>query len=147
LISQGTTGGQGFYVGNISGNIRLTDQYPGGIPVSFLAGAHDILLTSGGGNGAKLFLDGTQVFSAAADLVLNNQGSNTRFGSQFSPYGESYTGTLDNIRVFSGIASYAQASTAGGPAVPEPSAWLLMLGGFGLMGAALRRRPRMLATA
>lgn len=29
-----------------------------------------------------------------------------------------------------------------GPAVPEPASWALMIGGFGLMGAALRRRPR-----
>jgi hypothetical protein len=31
---------------------------------------------------------------------------------------------------------------AGGPAVPEPSAWAMMLLGFGLAGASLRRRTR-----
>ena len=29
-----------------------------------------------------------------------------------------------------------------GPAVPEPASWALMIGGFGLMGAALRRRTQ-----
>jgi type VI secretion system secreted protein VgrG len=37
-------------------------------------------------------------------------------------------------------------SGAGGGVVPEPSTWALMLGGFGLAGAALRRR-RMAVTA
>ena len=27
-------------------------------------------------------------------------------------------------------------------AVPEPASWLMMVGGFGLLGAALRRKPR-----
>ena len=36
------------------------------------------------------------------------------------------------------------ASLAG--AVPEPASWALMLGGFGLMGVALRRRQRVTVT-
>jgi hypothetical protein len=32
-------------------------------------------------------------------------------------------------------------------AVPEPAAWLLMIGGFGLVGATLRRRNNLLARA
>jgi fibro-slime domain-containing protein len=34
-----------------------------------------------------------------------------------------------------------------GPGVPEPAAWALMVGGFGLAGAALRRRRTAAATA
>ncbi len=34
-----------------------------------------------------------------------------------------------------------------GDGVPEPATWALMLGGFGLMGVALRRRGRMAAAA
>lgn len=33
------------------------------------------------------------------------------------------------------------------PAVPEPSAWAMMLAGFGLLGAALRRQGKRLRTA
>jgi hypothetical protein len=29
-----------------------------------------------------------------------------------------------------------------GPGVPEPASWALMFGGFGLVGAAMRRRQR-----
>ncbi len=32
-------------------------------------------------------------------------------------------------------------------AVPEPASWAMMIGGFGLVGAAMRRRPRIAATA
>ena len=31
-------------------------------------------------------------------------------------------------------------TTSGGGAIPEPGTWALMIGGFGLAGAALRRR-------
>lgn len=37
----------------------------------------------------------------------------------------------------SGVALYST-----GPAVPEPATWAMMLGGFGLMGAAMRRRRK-----
>ena len=30
--------------------------------------------------------------------------------------------------------------TIGGPGVPEPATWLMMIGGFGMVGAAMRRR-------
>lgn len=36
-------------------------------------------------------------------------------------------------------------SNGGGPPVPEPSTWALMIGGFGLAGAALRRRRAVVA--
>ncbi|WP_254447664.1 PEPxxWA-CTERM sorting domain-containing protein [Sphingomonas sp. ID1715] len=41
----------------------------------------------------------------------------------------------------SGVALYAT-----GAAVPEPAAWALMLGGFGLLGASMRRRQRTTVT-
>ena len=44
--------------------------------------------------------------------------------------------TLDNVQGFSNAVLFA----TGVPAVPEPSTWLMMLFGFGAVGAALRRR-------
>jgi hypothetical protein len=35
---------------------------------------------------------------------------------------------------------------AAAPAVPEPAAWAMMLGGFGLLGATMRRRQRTAVT-
>lgn len=57
----------------------------------------------------------------------------------------------DNILAFSsrnqsGYALLDEVSVTGAAAVPEPTTWALMIGGFGLAGAALRRRQR-LATA
>ena len=36
-------------------------------------------------------------------------------------------------------------AVAGGAAVPEPSTWVLMIAGFGLAGAGLRRRRAVFA--
>lgn len=47
-----------------------------------------------------------------------------------STVGQSAVGQIDNVRYASGLAS----------AVPEPSAWAMMIVGFGLAGAAVRRR-------
>ncbi|MGZ6020926.1 MAG: PEPxxWA-CTERM sorting domain-containing protein, partial [Phenylobacterium sp.] len=49
--------------------------------------------------------------------------------------GESAHSVLDNI------------SVNGGGAVPEPASWALMIGGFGLAGAALRRRRQVALAA
>lgn len=45
-----------------------------------------------------------------------------------------------------GSGSYGgQVTFTPSAAVPEPAAWLMMVAGFGLLGAALRRRPRTVA--
>lgn len=43
-------------------------------------------------------------------------------------------------QVFSSIFEYSSVPNQQSPTVPEPASWALMLGGFGLIGAALRRR-------
>ncbi|MBS0362007.1 MAG: PEP-CTERM sorting domain-containing protein [Proteobacteria bacterium] len=55
---------------------------------------------------------------------------------------------------FSGAVDHVTYDFAGGPSanfdfqtVPEPSAWALMILGFGGVGAAMRRRQRVAATA
>jgi hypothetical protein len=48
---------------------------------------------------------------------------------------------LDSISFTNGsVSGVALYST--GPAVPEPATWAMMLGGFGVLGAAARRRQR-----
>jgi hypothetical protein len=45
------------------------------------------------------------------------------------------------VRTYDGPAFYVTGSRVSvGEAVPEPAAWVLMIGGFGLAGGALRRR-------
>ena len=53
---------------------------------------------------------------------------------------------LDEITFTPGsISSVSLYST--GPAVPEPATWAMMIGGFGLLGAAARRRRTTIAYA
>jgi hypothetical protein len=67
--------------------------------------------------------------------------------------GHTYTVSLRNLEGFSAsgpVSSFAESSghehgafnwaITGGAAVPEPAAWAMMIAGFGLAGATLRRR-------
>jgi hypothetical protein len=54
---------------------------------------------------------------------------------------------LDNSNVPSYISGYYVEYSQGGNGVPEPAAWAMMLAGFGLVGAALRRREGAAVTA
>jgi hypothetical protein len=53
---------------------------------------------------------------------------------------QEYAGRADDAVTFSNLSVTADSITAD---VPEPAIWGLMLGGFALTGAALRRRPGM----
>lgn len=72
-------------------------------------------------NGAVTMSNNTISANCAGDGALGSGA--TDFGSQ-------------------GFAGVTQTATGG---VPEPAAWSLMLGGFGLVGAALRRRAKAIA--
>jgi hypothetical protein len=56
------------------------------------------------------------------------------------------TGSLHFVNG-SGVFSGTLDGTLDAPAIPEPATWALMICGFGLAGAALRRRPKALAVA
>jgi len=64
-------------------------------------------------------------------------------GSGFNPNtNDTYKVTLTVTGLDSGtqsLTTYAQVGTGAG-AVPEPASWAMMLGGFGLVGGAMRRR-------
>lgn len=58
-------------------------------------------------------------------------------------FGDPDQGFLDDFGyglTSNGSSSIADTWLVRGAAVPEPAAWALMIGGFGLAGAALRRR-------
>ncbi|MGL4543778.1 MAG: PEPxxWA-CTERM sorting domain-containing protein, partial [Polymorphobacter sp.] len=69
----------------------------------------------------------------------------------FVPVGVTFSGTAKSIE-FAGVANFVVfddvtfGSATPGPGVPEPASWALMIAGFGLVGASLRRR-RGFATA
>lgn len=81
------------------------------------------------------------VLVAALQSISNRGGfidAMNTFTVQYDEENTVYTGTTEKV----GLAALQQ--TVNG-AVPEPRTWALMIGGFGLAGAALRRRCGALA--
>ena len=93
-------------------------------------------------------LNGTGNLLATLNLSPN-AGSCPGYNAQFcpfSPVGVLFSGTARSIS-FGGVANQIVfddvtfgSDRPGMPAIPEPSTWALMIGGFGLVGAAMRRR-------
>jgi hypothetical protein len=137
MISQGMGGGNGWYIGADSANgmIRASDQWlDTGVPYPTDGQPHRYALvvdTTAATSG--LFLDGVLENTSTSAIVVSALGFDTRLGRQFGGISEYFTGTMADVRIYSG------ALTAGEVAgVPEPSGWLLAATGL----AALRLRRR-----
>jgi len=119
------------------------------------------------GNNVTFFKNNAQVFSFSAADVLALIGNNTAYRSNPSGTyrgqntGESYVflnffsdSTFDRVafsenRAGAGYESdnhtvgfFTQSSGTPVSPVPEPATWAMLIGGFGLVGAAMRRRRR-----
>jgi hypothetical protein len=88
-------------------------------------------------NGIDVLLDGVSIFN-----VTDNGGGQTGWVQQTVNFATAGGGTLS-------FAALGTEDSLGGyiedvrlVAVPEPATWAMMLGGFGLLGAAVRRRTR-----
>ncbi|MFY9287793.1 MAG: PEPxxWA-CTERM sorting domain-containing protein [Alphaproteobacteria bacterium] len=86
-------------------------------------------------SGFNVYYDGTLLLSAS------NVGPNV-----YGTYSKDFTATGGGLLSFAGFANNGNAhgdnfsiQNVAGPGVPEPSGWALMIAGFGLTGAALRR--------
>lgn len=86
-------------------------------------------------NGIDVLLNGTSIFNVTGD-----GGGETGWVQQTVNFSIGAAGTLS-------FAALGTSDSLGGyiedvrlSAVPEPASWAMMLGGFGLLGAALRRR-------
>lgn len=140
IISQGQTGGPGFYVGeNGGGGFRLGDFGGSACCVPAQGAFHDLLLTDDA-SGLRFSIDnGTPYVSGSVAFTAG--GGDTRLGRQFFPYDEFFHGRLDSVRIFSGTATYAEATAPlGGGGVPEPSSWAMLIVGFIGAGGLLRRQ-------
>ncbi|MHA6719312.1 PEPxxWA-CTERM sorting domain-containing protein [Sphingomonas sp. RS6] len=101
-------------------------------------------------------LNGTGDLLATINLALTPNGAGTEgcFGTNFCPYvaaGVSFAGIAHSVD-FGGSADQVafaaitiNSSTPGG--VPEPAAWGMLIGGFGMAGAAMRARRTRVAFA
>jgi hypothetical protein len=94
--------------------------------------------SGGTDNAGRIFLNGVDTginidgFSTLVPFVLNSgfvAGTNT-LDFQVSDFGAPTAGRVDDLRGTAGLVS----------GIPEPTAWAMLIAGFGLVGAASRRR-------
>lgn len=86
-------------------------------------GGPALIFNHPGGNSSRAMNWLTKSFS----FVAMNTVTNLSFAADSSS-GGFYGAALDNVGIFS--------------AIPEPATWAMLIGGFGLAGAAMRRRRR-----
>jgi hypothetical protein len=117
-----------------------------------IATAGTYSLSLGSDDGARLYIDGeiavdgdfSHPFSYVSNDLDLSAGTHTIRLVQFEIGGGSGVSVLFNDEALSGDL----ISTTAAAAVPEPLSWAMMLGGFGLIGGALRRqRPHRVALA
>jgi hypothetical protein len=111
------------------------DTYQFTIPQSGFGSGN--LSTSFSGNLNKLVISALYINDVSYDLTTTSSGQT--FTTNGIPI---VAGALNTIRIVgSGAGIYSgNATFQAAAAVPEAGTWAMMLGGFGLMGAAMRRR-------
>ncbi|WP_374658790.1 PEPxxWA-CTERM sorting domain-containing protein [Phenylobacterium sp.] len=125
-----TTGSQFWRVDAKGLTWRSTDDTFDGFPLDIASGSYAL---------PAIFFSGGKVTGLAGELV----GPSTRPVLQLASFrvepGEGLYGNLYNSQGFQGVWDFSGSSvTLSG--VPEPAAWAMMIVGFGLAGATLRRR-------
>ena len=101
-------------------------------PVALTAGVHYVV-------GAYSASDAQSSWGAGQGGTAALNPNLNYFGNRYSSTGAlSYADSSSGGGAFLG-ANFIIGPTVGGGAVPEPATWALMLAGFGLAGAALRR--------
>jgi hypothetical protein len=141
VISQGAQAGSGFYLGhNPSGSVRVTDLHQDtGVQFGALNTWMHFTLAVDPTNGTKLYRDGGLIYSVAGGLNTANTGSATRLARQFGAFNEYFSGSLDDLKIYTGALSAAEAQalfTDGRSVgvVPEPGSVALWLLGLAVVG-------------
>ena len=138
LISQGASGGPGFYIGSSnSSDFRVTDSW-GNSGIAFPTDTRwhqAALIVDATGNRTEFYLDGSFAGSLGQAITTTALGSDTRLGVQFNSSGEYFAGDIDNVRIYDSAIGSNQLADA-----PEPSSALLVALGAGLVAVARRRK-------
>jgi hypothetical protein len=126
-----------FYFNSFGSTGAFDDTFEFTVPQDGLASVSVSTSFSGGSSNKLTF----------TDFIING----TAYALIASPGGQSRTigdipitsGVLNTIRVIgtiTGSGIYTGTVTFTSSPVPEPASWAMMIGGFGLIGAAMRRR-------
>ena len=115
-----------------------TISYLGGPDYLYLSYAFYGLMESFNG-----LINGGDLYS----LPSLTAGPDAAFQFEFDAYKSIYSTDLRYSYCCSEVTRFTGTVNSVTVAVPEPATWALMIGGFGLAGAQLRRRRRMIAAA
>lgn len=138
MISQGSSGGVGFYIGtDPSGNIRASDQWAStGVPFGGVGSfTHYALVVDAGTGSSTLYVNGAVRASLPSAITSNPAGTDTRLGRQFAPFDEYFNGVLDDVRIYSGALTSQEVAALAAASVPEPATYALLVIGLALIGA------------
>ena len=142
----------GFYQGNLLNNSNVAEQQAALLLLGFVWDGTTILQTIEGLNGSTS-VDFTQLLNGTTYIGLhfgNGVGSpgrpvggpgNNGDGDDTAFY-RIDASNIDIITLAYNSSSNARLYSTGTPSVPEPSTWLMMLLGFGAVGAAAKRRRK-----
>jgi hypothetical protein len=140
-----------------SGSTLAVFDFKGYVPGSIRPANASLRATTP--NSSNMMVLGYTDDAAVPNLVFKYSGpmqtmSNQRFvfGSALSRFGNTALDGFSAITVKTMGATGTLVGSQGAvgvpaPGVPEPASWALMIGGFGLTGAALRRRKPVSALA
>jgi hypothetical protein len=130
--------------GDYLGGGPITIQTAGGGEVNTIFGQPTTYFTD---RGTVSFGPSMQyaAFSTATPIRFTN-GNNFIGLRAVASNGDTFYGfafTTNNVLNSVGFETVANTTITATTAVPEPATWAMMIGGFGLAGAAMRRRPRL----
>ena len=106
-------------------------------PNAFMRGAVN-------GSGKACFNNPTSAFPLGAITLLGGEGCGAvTYSKQGTISFENFSGTITSISVSSAEGGSGAPFASVASVIPELSTWALMLAGFGMVGYALRRRPKL----
>ena len=152
FISQGNSGGPGFYLGPFYSEIRVGDNY-GWTATPFYSGGcggactgvqapsdndwHSYAVTVSGSN-AAFYIDGI-LRATKSDYVTNGGSALTVLGAQFGGgVNENLNGGMRDLQIYDNALSAAQVAAYS--AAPEPGTIVLLSGALVGVGLVIRRR-------
>ena len=146
---------EGVYNGGTAGVVPTLDQWLTAGPSSLFyinvrsngaafTGANAGTSLADGATGV-VYVNGNQYNSAVSTLESFFSDQTYVTGVSFgagSGFGAGFTGYVDDahLNLTNGDSVSFNFEPAAAAAVPEPASWAMMIGGFGLVGGALRRR-------